>query len=232
MTARLRRSAVLVLAAGAVMVASGVASGVAFGAAPRVGAACARADAERLAQRLALLPGPLAHVHVQVLPLPGPLRLRWAALSWGDPPDGAVVVLDCAGRPLAAEPVGPILHIRPGPTVAGRPTLQALYRRNGEASLRAQSVALVRFAEPGLAVVWRHEITDLSEDPLRPGRGIALSWRWRFSSDGRVIRVAGERAVGALSDLRHDSATGVARRLRPQAFCWIPGRRRFDRCAP
>jgi hypothetical protein len=230
MAARLRRSAALVLAAGAVIGAFGAASGAAFGAAPRVGAACARADAGRLAQRLAPLPGPLSHVRVQVLPLPGPRRLRWAAVSWGDPPDGAVVVLDCGGRPLAAEPVGLILHIRPGPTVAGRPTLQALYRRNGEASLRARSVALIRFAEPGLAVVWRHEISDLSEDPLRRGRGVALSWRWRFSSDGRVIRVTGERAIGALSDLRRDSATGVARRLRPQTFCWIPGRRRFDRC--
>lgn len=149
----------------------------------------------------------------------------------GDPPDGAVVVLDCAGRLLAAEPVGPILHLRPGPSVAGRPTLQAVYRRSRGASLRAQSVALLRYAGPGLVVVWRHEISDLSEDPLRSGRGIVLSWRWRFSPDGRVIRVTGERAVGALSDLRRDSATGVARRLRPQAFCWIPGRRRFDRCA-
>lgn len=220
MAARLRPAAALALAAGAVL------------AAPSAGEACVRPDAARLVQRLAPLPGPPAHLRLQVLPLPGLSRLRWAAVSWGEPPDGAVVVLDCAGRALASEPIGPILHIRPGPTVAGRPTLQAIYRRSGGASHRAQSVALVRYAGPGLVVVWRHEITHLSEDALRPGRGIALSWRWRFSPDGRVIRVTGERAVGALSDLRRDSATGVTRRLRPEAFCWIPGRRRFDRCAP
>jgi hypothetical protein len=220
MAIRLRRSAALVLAAGAVLAAS------------RTDAACVRPSAERLARWLAPLPGPPAHAHVQLLPLAAPRRLRWAAVSWGDPPDGAVVVLDCAGRAVVSEPVGPILHIRPGPAVAGRPTLVAVYRRSGDASLRAQSVALLRYAGPGLAVVWRHEISDLSEDVLRPGRGIALSWRWRFSPDGRVIRVTGERATGELADLSRGSATGVTRRLRPQTFCWIPGRRRFDRCAP
>jgi hypothetical protein len=172
----------------------------------------------------------MARVRVQVLPLPEPRRLRWTAVAWGDPPDGAVVVLDCAGRLLAAEPVGPILRIRLGPIVAGRPTLQAISRRSRGASLRGQSVALVRYTGPGLVVVWRHEISDLSEDPSRPDRGVELSWRWRFSPDGRVIRLTGERAAGALSDLRRDSATGVVRRLRPQTYCWIPGRRRFDRC--
>jgi len=220
MAVRLRRSAALALAAGAVLAAS------------RTDAACARPEAERLARWLEPLPAPPAHVHVQVLPFPGPRELRWAGVTWGDPPDGAVVVLDCAGRPLAAEPVGPIVRIRPGPAVAGRPTLEALYRRNGGTSLRMQSVALLRYDGPGLAIVWRHEISDLSEDASKPGRGIALSWRWRFSPDGRVIRVTGERAAGAIAELRRDSATGVARRLRPQTFCWIPGRRRFDRCAP
>jgi hypothetical protein len=215
MAARLRRSAALALAAGAVLAASGA-------------HACVRPDAERLARWLDPLPGAPAHVRVQVAPLPGPRRLRWAAVSWIAPPDGAVVVLDCAGRPLASEPVGPILHIRPGPTVAGRPTVQAIYRRNdGETS-----VVLLRYAPPGLAVVWRHEVSDVSEDAARPDRGVALSWRWRFTPDGRVIRVTGERAMGALDDLRRGSVGGVPRRLRPQAFCWIPGRRRFDRCAP
>ena len=219
MAAGLQRSAALLLAAGAVL------------AAPAAGA-CVRPDPERLAEWLDPLPGAPAHVRLQLLPLPGPRRLRWAAVSWSDPPDGAVMVVNCAGRPLSAEPVGPIVRIRPGPIIAGRPTLQAIYRRNDGTSLHGQSIALVRYGRPGLALVWRHEITDLSEDPLRPGRGVALSWRWRFSPNGRVIRVTGERAFGALSDLRRDSTTGVPRRLRPQAFCWIPGRRRFDRCAP
>lgn len=220
MGARLRRSAAHILAAGAVLIGS------------RVDAACLRPDAGRLAQRLAPLPGRPAHVRLQNLPIPGLRPLRWAALSWGDPADGAVVVLDCSGRPLTAEPVGPIVRIRPGPVLSGRPTLQAIYRRGGGASVRDQSVALIRHGRVGLAVVWRHEISDVSEDPLRPGRGIALTWRWRFSPDGRVIRVTGERATGALADLRRESATGVSRRLRSQLFCWIPGRRRFDRCAP
>jgi hypothetical protein len=143
-----------------------------------------------------------------------------------------VVVLDCDGRLLASEPLGPILRIRPGPAVAGRPTLEAVYRRDDVAALRAQSVALLRYAPPRLAVVWRHELSEVSADVARPGLGVAVSWRWRFSPDGRVIRVTGERAAGALGDLRRGSVAGVSRRLRPQAFCWIPGRRRFDRCAP
>jgi hypothetical protein len=220
MAGRLRRAAAPVLTAGALLAAS------------RTDAACLRPGAEALARWLAPPPAPPTHVRVQLLPFAAPLGLRWAAVSWGDPPDGAVVVLDCAGRPVAAEPVGPILYIRPGPAVAGQPTLVAVYRRSGDASLRDQSVALLRYAAPGLAVVWRHEISDVSEDASRPGRGIALTWRWRFSPDARVIRLTGERATGELSDLRRGSAASAPRRLRPQAFCWIPGRRRFDRCAP
>jgi hypothetical protein len=220
MAVRRRRSAALALAAGGILAASGA------------DAACVRPSAERLAHWLAPPPAPATHVRVQLLPLAAPGGLRWGAVSWEAPPDGAVVVLDCAGRPVAVEPVGPILHIRPGPAVDGQPTLVAIYGRSGGASLRNQSVALLRYAAPGLAVVWRHELSDISEDAVRPGRGVALSWRWRFSPDGRVIRVTGERAVGALSDLRRDSASRVARRLRAQTFCWIPGRGRFDRCAP
>lgn len=220
MGARLRRSTALVLAAGAALAACGA------------HAACTRPDAQRLAKWLAPPPGPPAHVRIQLLPLPGPRRLRWGAVSWSGPPDGAVVVLDCAGRPLASEPAGPILHIRPGPAVDGRPTLQAFYRRNGEGGLHDQSVALLRYAPPALAVIWRHEISELSEDVSSPDRGVALSWRWRFSRDGRVIRVTGERATGELDELRRGSAPEVRLRLRPEAFCWIPGRRRFDRCAP
>lgn len=220
MSARLRRSAALVLAAGVALAASGA------------HAACTRPDALRLARWLAPLPGAPANVRIQLLPLPGPQRLRWGAVSWSGPPDGAVVVLDCAGRPLASEPVGPILHIRPGPGVDGRPTLQAIYRRNGEGGVHDQSVALIRWTRPALAVVWRHEISELSQDDTNPNRGVALSWRWRFSRDGRLIRVTGERAVGALDELRRGSAPEVRLRLRPEAFCWIPGRRRFDRCAP
>jgi hypothetical protein len=116
-----------------------------------------------------------------------------------------------------------------GPVIAGHPTLEALYQSAKGPNLRTQSVALLAYANGLVEILWRHQSLNLSAAPLTP-RDEASVWSWRYEPDGRTIRVTGRRTTGQILDMRTGRARGLTRRLRPERFCWIPGRRRVDRC--
>ncbi len=207
-----------------------LAAAVALFAATASGAACRRPDSAQLMRSLDAVLADATPTGLNVAPVSGAGRgLRWALVSWKGPEDGAAFVLDCQGRAVASKRLGVIERVRPGPLIAGHPTLETLYRPPVGPDRRVQVVALLVYAEGRIDILWKHESLLVETAPLVT-RDEASVWRWRYESDGRTIRVTGQRTTGEILDMTTGRAKGVKRRTRTERYCWIPGRRRIDRC--
>lgn len=157
-------------------------------------------------------------------------KLRWVTLSWAAP-DGALFVVDCAGRRLAYRVIGSFDAIKPGPDIAGRPTLEGLLQPERKPGVHVQEVALFRYSGGKISLLWRHESQVVLSLPDAP-KDETTTWRWRYEPDGRKIRVTGVRYTSKVFDPHTDSVKDLTRKLRPETWCWIPGRARIDRCQP
>ena len=117
----------------------------------------------------------------------GEQTVQWLAIKIDGPPMGSIFVLDCLGHPLASNDIGYVEAMKPGPAVAGTPTVEVRYIPGSGTGLRWQKVALLQFRSGTLSTLWEHDsIEDVS------GGLVGREYRhfaWTYLNGGTAIEV-------------------------------------------
>jgi hypothetical protein len=155
----------------------------------------------------------------------GGARIQWMGASWYAPRGGALFVLDCDGRRLAALPLGAVMQLRKGPVVPRvGPTVEATYISGIGSGYLATSVAIVSFKKGAVSVMWRHEATA----SVREWAAVnyEATYQWTASPDGRVLRVVGSRVEWSSGgDPPEALRTPVE-----ETWCWHGQKRQYQTC--
>jgi hypothetical protein len=149
---------------------------------------------------------------------------QWFAINSGGPPTGSVFVLDCLGHPLVRNDVGYVEAMKPGPVVAGTPTVEVRYIPGSGTGFRWQKVALLQFRSGTLSTLWEHDsIDDVS------GGAAGREYRhfaWTYLDGGTAIEVKGaDEQFDPANEHRPKSVEHTNER-----FCLTPEADRFTRC--
>lgn len=157
-------------------------------------------------------------------------HLQWLGVSWEGPPDGALFVLDCEGRTVAAVRLGYVQALRKSSVVPGvGQAFEVIYTSAVGAGEHEETVDLVSFEKDAIAVVWSHEA---SESVSAPSLKVEYSDRfsWQFDENGGAINVAGERKVGGYADGEHGWAANSSHELPNESFCLSPADKIYKAC--
>lgn len=116
-------------------------------------------------------------------------NLRWASLSGTSQMQGSVFVIDCLGRIAGDAGLGYVEKQRPGPILAGFPTLVVNYHTFSGTGIDIQSVSILQYREGKIIKLWDHPSFDGEYMPDQ--RQQETTWRWRFAPGNREIEVTG-----------------------------------------
>jgi hypothetical protein len=173
-------------------------------------------------------PSPIAHQ----LPFEvGGQVFQWLGVGWESPKSGALFVLDCSGRRLAATRLGYVSYLRNGPVLSRiGPTVEVLYVAATGMGYTLERVDIFSFGRNRLKSLWTH--TTREDGFMFPTEdGTADEYQWRISEDGRQIRVEGVQTVYPKPEkLGEPGGATTTRKLPMETFCWDEGRVAYVAC--
>ena len=180
----------------------------------------------------------VAHLEGSYFPVPravflplstGGQNLQWMGTSWEGPVDGALFVIDCAGREVAALRLGAVSRLRNGPVLSIGATAEIVYVPGQITGEQIAEVGLVRLNGTSIEVLWKHQASDSVSFPSL-GAEYDDTYGWEFSPGGTAIHVSGKRKVGSMADTSHGWAPGTTHDLPEEMFCWSPTERAYRLC--
>ena len=191
-------------------------------------AACAPPDPGALTDHR-----PMGFSRTRTTPLRSPgAPLRWFSVSGTAMMQGEVFVIDCRGAEQADIGLGAVEVQKPGPTVAGRPSLIIVYHSGSGTDINLQHVALLQYRNHMIERLWDHSSFDGEYPPKSLGHKEQTIYRWRFTSDARRIEVTGRDVVyrdQETNDALHMKVRRI-RRLEPEHFCLNLNRMKYLPC--
>ncbi len=154
--------------------------------------------------------------------------LQWLGASWWGPREGALFVLDCQGKRVAALPLGFVMKLRNGPVVPGfGRTFEVDYISGVGTGVKVQTIYLVAFKDGAISIVWSHQGSD-SEGNY--GYAYEETVSPRFSRDGMRIDVLKKREVGPFKDPDYGWPPNTTHVFPVERFCWIASSKSFAAC--
>jgi hypothetical protein len=159
----------------------------------------------------------------------GGQNLQWMGTSWEGPIDGALFVVTCAGKQVAALRLGAVSRLRNGPVLPMGATAEIVYVPGQITGEQIAEVGLVRLNGTSIEVLWKHQTSDSVSFPSL-GAEYDDTYMWEFSPGGTAIHVSGKRKVGSIADASHGWALGTTHDLPEEMFCWRPTERAYRLC--
>jgi hypothetical protein len=156
-------------------------------------------------------------------------NLQWMGTSWESPIDGALFVVDCTGKQVAALLLGAVSRLRNGPVLPFGGTAEIVYAPGPITGEQILEVALVRLNGGSIEVLWKHQASDSVSFPSL-GAEYDDTYEWKFAPGGTAIHVSGKRKIGSVADTSHGWAPGTTHDLPDEMFCWRPSERAYRRC--
>jgi hypothetical protein len=95
--------------------------------------------------------------------------LRWAFASWEGPPEGTALVVGCDGKPAASFGTGFVEHVRSGPVVNHRGTVEIIVIPDFGTGISDHSVELLQFDGRRILKLWSHMCDDEWGEPVPLG---------------------------------------------------------------
>ncbi len=154
---------------------------------------------------------------------------QWMGTSWEGPIDGALFVVDCTGKEVAALRLGAVSRLRNGPVLPIGGTAEIVYTPGQATGQQTVEVGLVRLNATSIEVLWTHEASQSVSFPSF-GAEYDDTYMWEFSPGGTAIHVSGKRKVGSVADASHGWASGTTHDLPEEMFCWSPTERAYRLC--
>ena len=145
---------------------------------------------------------------------------------------GQVFVIDCRAAARADIGLGAVEVQKPGPTVAGRPSLIVVYHSGSGADINLQHVTLLQYRNHVIEQLLDHSSFDGEYPPKSIGHKEETIYRWRFTADARRIEVAGRDVVyrdQEINDALHMKVRWT-RRLKSEHFCLNLNRMKYLPC--
>lgn len=159
--------------------------------------------------------------------------LQWVAVTWDGPKDGAVFLLDCAGRTLALARLGAITEISPGPILPDvGPTVVVRYEPGVDTSRTVELVEILTARGRGVVRLWKHPAVESTFGVASTDGAQSTDDRywWSFENDGAVLRVEGRRSIlPAASGLDGEDAPAT-QDLPERKFCWNASTVGYEPC--
>jgi hypothetical protein len=155
--------------------------------------------------------------------------VQWIGASWEGPVGGAIFLLDCAGKRIAATNLGAVKKLRFGPVLQARRTVEITYVPGTATGEIYSNVALALFDGTSIKMLWDHLVSD-SVEMQGVGSEYDDMFQWRYSADGQTIEVTGRRKVGAVRDSKFGWPAGTTHALPKESYCWNRTESKFSRC--
>ncbi len=158
---------------------------------------------------------------------------QWLGLQWDGPPQGALLLLDCAGHILDASDVGAVETIEEGPTLsaAGQAVLMTAITNTGT-GYKLEKVDLFGGEGGRIHLLWSHTKHE-SIFVLPNENGEDDVYTWRFEQAGTVIRVLGRRTTfpPPVKDVNGNAPRPLSVKSLPtERYCWSPPQARYEAC--
>ena len=157
---------------------------------------------------------------------------RWVGLSWWGPRNGVLVVLNCAGKPVATEHTGFIRRLKPGPQLARvGPTVETIDFLGEVTGSEDDDVGLFALRGGLIRRVWTHAAFHSEYVPWIEPPFSTLD-TWAYAASARTISVAEFRYAEPLDFPDPFPATEPNTRAdRRDTFCWRASAWRYLPCA-
>ena len=146
---------------------------------------------------------------------------------------GEVFVVDCRGAKQARLELGAVEIQKPGPTVAGRPSLIIVYHPDSGTNINDQNVALLQYRKGAISKLWDHTSLIGGYPPKGLGHQEETIYRWRFTLDAQRIEVTGRDVVYHDQETNgplHKSDIWHVRRLKAEHYCLNLGETKYQPC--
>jgi hypothetical protein len=177
----------------------------------------------------------LGFYKVQVTPLgrSDGKSLRWATLSKSSQLLGSASVIDCRGAVKAHIGLGAVEVQKPGPSIAGHPSLIVVYHPMSGTNVDIRNVALLQYRKGKIMELWDHRALEGQYPPKGIGDQEETIYSWRFSLDSLRLYVTGRDVVYRYLETNRPFRKSDIRRihlLRPERFCLNRSSNRYVRC--
>ncbi len=149
--------------------------------------------------------------------------------SWTGPLGGAIFLLDCSGKTIAATNLGAVKDLRLGPILPVGQTVEIIYVSGTGTGAYQTSVGLAVLQGSKINILWKHLVFD-REAFASGGYDYTDRLQWKLSPDGKKIVVTGLRKVGVAKEFEHGWKPGTTHALPDETYCWKAAEDRFDLC--
>lgn len=142
---------------------------------------------------------------------------------------GALFVIDCRGKRVAALPLGFVKKLRNGPIVPGfGPTFEVDYESGTGTGVEVQTILLVAFRDGVISTIWSHQGSDMEGNFEYEYDEIVSP---QFSRDGLRIDVHKKRKVGSYKDPDFGWPPNTTHIFPVEHFCWNATSAAFAVCS-
>jgi hypothetical protein len=154
-----------------------------------------------------------------------PGSLRFMGVRWLAPSGGALFVVDCQGRGLAALPLGGVTAFAPGIALPdGTTAIPVSYISGSGTGVLVEAVSFMVYSEFKLKILWSHRINENYSGEFE---GYSRKSVWTQSADHLRIDVTIEATPEEGSPKESKAEVSAVTR---ESYCWNASDQRYEKC--